>query len=275
MISFKNVSYTYAESDTAAVKNVTADIPAGITAVTGRTGSGKTTLMELMGGILSPDTGSIERDGTDISQLRRETGIVFQYPEYQLFADTVYDDIAFGPKNLGIEGAELKERVRYAAELTGLSDEILQRNPFELSGGQKRLAAAAGVLAMKPSLLLMDEPAAGLDPHSKRRLFGIIRSLARSDTKMTVVFITHSMEDAAEYADNMLVMKDGEAVLCAAPKIAFSQGGLLESAGHELPSMARLSSELARLGADAGFFCTVDDAYDAVLSLLKGGRGNA
>ncbi len=273
MIELKNVSYSYAsaEGEHAAVEDVTAKIPAGITAVIGRTGSGKTTLMELIGGLLRPDKGSIKRNGTDISELKGEIGIVFQYPEYQLFADTVYDDIAFGPKNAGIDGAELKKRVTYAAELTGISGRMLDMSPFELSGGQKRLAAAAGVLAMKPSLLLLDEPAAGLDPASKKRLFGIIRSLAESDAEMTVVFVTHSMEDAAEYADNIIVMKDGRAVRCGTPRQVFSH----TCGAAELPAMARLAAELKRRGADAGSFCTVDEAFEAVLSLLGGRRGNA
>lgn len=271
MIELKNVSYTYpAPSKTAALVSVSAVIKSGtVTAVTGHTGSGKSTLMEILAGITEPERGTVAYNGTPIKDCRSRIGIVFQYPEYQLFADTVYDDIAYGPKNLGLKGAELEGRVRDAAVAVGLKDELMAAAPFELSGGEKRLAALAGILAMQPSILLLDEPAAGLDPKGRQHMFSIIRALISDDPEMTIVFVTHSMEDAAENAEDIIVLSNGSIAAHGAPGEIFRNTELLAQCGLDMPPAAQLAKELKSLGIDIGDVYTTDAAYEAVCRILE------
>ena len=270
MTEIKNVSYKYNSPARSvhALKNITASIPSGkVTAVIGHTGSGKSTLMELIAGIIKPDSGAITIDGREPSP--ETAGLVFQYPEYQLFAETVYDDIAFGPLNSGCGKDETDQRVKYAALKTHISDELMKRSPFELSGGQKRLAALAGILAMRRDVLLLDEPAAGLDPSGRQIVFSIISELIEDNKNMTVVFVTHSMEDAAEFADNILVLDSGSLILHGTPDEVFTNKELLISCGLDIPEMMKLSDALLERGIDIGRPASVSDAYRNILRILQ------
>lgn len=265
MIELKNVSYDYKSpvQYTHALKNVTVSVPSGqITAVIGHTGSGKSTLMEIIAGITKPDSGSITIDGSEASI--DKAGFVFQYPEYQLFAETIYEDIAFGPKNLGFSEDEIKKRVTAAAEKTRITEAMLKRPPFELSGGQKRLAALAGILAMEKDILLLDEPAAGLDPSGRQLIFSIIHDLLKAKPDMTIVFVTHSMEDAAEFADNILVLDNGRLILNGTPKEVFSKKEILCSCGLDIPEMMKLSELLLEYNIDIGNAVTNSEAYKKI-----------
>lgn len=267
MLELKNVSYSYPSptGKQEAIKGVSAVIKDGaVTAVVGRTGSGKTTLTEIMAGITVPDSGCVLSDGKRIEECKNKIGTVFQYPEYQLFAQSVREDIAFGPMNMGISGDELDKAVISVAELTGITDELLEKSPFELSGGQKRMTALAGVLAMKPQTLILDEPAAGLDPFSRKKVFSIMRNLA--DDGMTVVFVTHSMEDAAEFADEILVLSGGKKQLMGTPHEVFSDRRLDEW-GLNIPEIAVVGRLLEEF--DLGDMLTVDEAYDKITALLE------
>lgn len=275
MIELRNVSYSYRtiSGSTAALENISAVLPSNkVTAVIGRTGSGKSTLMELIGGITAPDSGTVTVNGLDAGKCGSSIGFVFQYPEHQLFAETVYDDIAYGPSNLGIRGDELEARVTEAAELTHIGKRLLRLAPFELSGGQKRLAALAGILAMKPSVLLLDEPAAGLDPSGRRLVFSIIRSLVSGAEDMTAVFVTHSMEDAAEHADEILVLNGGRKAAFGTPSQIFTDEKLLSGCGLGLPETVKLQKELSALGLDPGEMLDVPSAFGSVCEML-GRRG--
>ncbi len=272
-IKLNDISYSYSSpaGRTQALLHITECIRPGITAVIGRTGSGKSTLTEIIAGITEPDSGSVTLCGKPIQECGKETGAVFQYPEYQLFAETVYEDIAYGPANLGLTGKELDICVRETAALTGLDEKLLDMSPYELSGGQKRLAALAGILAMKPSVLILDEPAAGLDPSGRRHIFSILNDLKESRHDMTIVFVTHSMEDAAQYADDIIVLCSGSAAAHGTPHEIFANERLLTDCGLDAPEMAKLSSALRNAGTDIGRALTVREAHDAVMRLVKGG----
>ena len=272
MISLDNVSYLYRSpaGTTAAIKGITAEIGHGITAIIGPTGSGKSTLSELICGLIAPDTGKITIDGRPLRELTGKTGMVFQYPEYQLFAETVYDDIAYGPKNLGIFGAELAERVRGDAEAVGLRDDLLDTDPFRLSGGEKRLAAIAGVLAMQPRVLVLDEPAAGLDPRGRQKIFRIVHSLADNDRDMTIVFVTHSMDDAAEHADDIIALMGGRLAAHGSPREVF-----YSSANENPPEIAALAQLLGKRGINICKPVKRSEAFDAVMRLMRGGDSDA
>ena len=275
MIELRNVSYSYPDSNGAALDSVSVNIKPGIiTAVIGKTGSGKSTLAEIVSGITEPYSGSITIDGKPIKTSQRP-GMAFQYPEYQLFEDTVYNDIAYGPKNLGIKGDDLDRCVRDAAQRVGLSDAMLSYAPFELSGGEKRLAAIAGILAMQPNILILDEPAAGLDPIGCSRIFDIMHELVADDPEMTVIFITHSMDDAAAHADEIIVLDKGSIAAAGKPREIFIDPELSDRYGLEPTSAAALACELKKIGVDIGDEFTEDGVYSAVCRLLERGRGNA
>lgn len=272
MIRLDNISYSYRSPAgvTAALTGVTADIKPGITAIIGPTGSGKSTMSEIICGLTVPDSGTVTIDGRPVKEHYGRIGMTNQYPEYQLFAETVYEDIAYGPKNLGITGAELDKRIRAAAETVGLKKELLNTDPFRLSGGEKRLAALAGVLAMQPRVLVLDEPAAGLDPRGRRKVFSIIHSLAGTDPDMTVVFVTHSMDDAAEHADDIIVLDSGRVAAHGTPRDIFYSG--TQSAAPEIVTLARLLKER---GVSIGEPVKQAEAYAAVMQWIKGGDGYA
>ena len=239
----------------------------------GHTGSGKSTLIQHFNGLLKPTSGRILINGEDIFQSKELTraarfavGLVFQYPEYQLFEETVYKDIAFGPKNMGLESAEVDRRVRDAAAIVGLPPETLDKSPFELSGGQKRRVALAGVFAMEPQVLVLDEPMAGLDPAGREDVFDFIRSYHQKHGT-TVIFVTHSMEDAARMAERIVVMDRGHILLEGTPAEIFSHAEELVQAGLNIPQVTQIFRELRRRGLDIdASVYTVEQAVAALVA---------
>lgn len=246
--------------------------------IIGRTGSGKSTLIQHLNGLLKPTSGHILLNGQDIwsskevtRQARFQVGLVFQYPEYQLFEETVYKDIAFGPRNMGCEQDELDRRVREAASFVGLPDQLLEKSPFELSGGQKRRVAIAGVIAMEPSVLILDEPTAGLDPVGVEQILGNIRDYHRAKNA-TIIIVSHSMEEMARTADRLVVVHDGRLPFSGTPREVFAHGAELETMGLGVPQITRVFQRLANLGLDIDpTIYTVAQAKEAVLSRL--GKG--
>lgn len=247
----------------------------------GHTGSGKTTLVQHMNGLMKPTSGRVLVDGVDITQkgvslleVRRKVGLVFQYPEYQLFEETVAKDIAFGPKNLGLSQAEVDERVKSACAQVGLDyDELGERSPFELSGGQMRRVAIAGVLAMKPEVLVLDEPTAGLDPARRRSILSMIRGLHAAGG-LTVVMVSHSMDDIATLATRLIVMSKGKVALTGTPREVFRNQELLRSIGLGVPQAAELTHALRDAGYDLpDDIYTLNEARDAILALAAKGGG--
>ncbi|MBQ2893279.1 MAG: energy-coupling factor transporter ATPase [Oscillospiraceae bacterium] len=248
--------------------------------VIGHTGSGKSTLMQHLNGLLKPTSGSIALDGTDIWQDKKTTrqtrfrvGLVFQYPEYQLFEETVYKDIAFGPKNMGLDAAEIDRRVKESAAAVGLSQELLTVSPFDLSGGQKRRVAIAGVLAMEPELLILDEPTAGLDPAGREEILSYIDSY-RKAKQATIMMVSHSMGDVARMADRLIVMNKGRIALMGAPGEVFCHARELVDMGLDIPALTRLFLQLKELGLDVEPVYTQEQAVKALLA-LRGGNANA
>lgn len=265
-MELKNISVVYGENTTFCVNaldNINTHFPKGeITGIIGHTGSGKSTLASLLNGLLQPTSGTILLDGEDIwakpkdmIKIRSKVGLVFQYPEYQLFDETVEADIAFGPKNIKLPETEIKERVRLAAEFCGLSARDLKRSPFELSGGQKRRAAIAGVLAMRPEVLVLDEPAAGLDPKGREEILGGLVEY-KNTYGATLIIISHSMEDVARYADRILVMKDGSVYMQGSVEEIFMQAEKLFDAKLDLPQITKLFIELKKRN-----ICEESDVY--------------
>lgn len=277
MIEITNISYAYPAVDgkAAALDSVTAQIRNGaMTAVIGRSGSGKSTLAEIIAGITEPDTGTVIIDGIPAKNTDG-IGLVFQYPEYQLFEDTVYEDIAYGPKNQGLSGDELRERVELTAAEVGLDPHLLSLAPFELSGGEKRLAAIAGILAMKPSVLILDEPAAGLDPTGRARIFEILHRLLSADPKMTIIFITHSMDDAADHADNIIMLNGGRVAATGTPREILSNADLLTECGLDVPQTVKLTSGLREVGINTEGAFTADEIYAELFRFLERRSDNA
>lgn len=277
----KNVFYTYSKGtpfESAAVSDVSAVFESNmITGIIGHTGSGKSTVAQLINGLLPVSSGEVFVCGKNIwaepkkmREVRFKAGLVFQYPEYQLFDETVYKDISFGPKNMGLSEKETDERVRGAAFDVGLDESLLEKSPFELSGGQKRRAAIAGVLAMRPQVLILDEPAAGLDPKGRREILGKIAGY-KERTGAAVIMISHSMEDIAEYCDKIVVMSDSKVLICGTPREVFSHSDELMKTGLTVPQVTKVLCELKNMGYDVDTSAyTVKDAEAEILRLFGG-----
>ena len=280
LLTVENLSYTYMPGtpfEVKALKNINLEIPRGeYLAIIGQTGSGKSTLVQHLNGLLKPTKGRVLLEGEDIYQrksglkdLRQRVGLLFQYPEQQLFEETVFADVAFGPKNMGLDEAEIKRRVEKALTLVGLPLDVAQRSPFSLSGGQMRRVAMAGVLAMQPDVLILDEPAAGLDPRGKTEIFDQIDRLHQEEN-LTVVLVSHSMEDVAVRAKHLLVLGDGEVKHYGTPAEVFTDAAELEQLGLALPQMALLMHRLRQSGKDVPTdVFTVAAARDAILRMLE------
>ena len=245
-------------------------------ALIGHTGSGKTTLVMHLNALLRPTSGRVLVDGQDINEkgydrreVRRRVGLVFQYPEHQLFEETVLKDVMFGPKNMGLSDTEAEAKAREAAEFTGLKEELLQKSPFELSGGEKRRAAIAGVIAMDPDVLILDEPTAGLDPRGRDVLLAQIAQYHKARSN-TVLLVSHSMEDIGRTADRLLVMSGGHDVMLDETKRVFSRGEELEKIGLRVPQITKIMQELRSLGCPVdGATLTVDDALHQLIPFFK------
>ncbi len=271
-ITLEHVSYAYSPNtplEKEALRDVSVTITGGkITGLIGHTGSGKSTFAQMLNGLLRPTSGKIFLGNQDIwaepkkiSQIRYRVGMVFQYPEHQLFEETVYKDIAYGPINMGKQGKELDFLIRSAAEFVGLSEELLDKSPFELSGGQQRRVAIAGVRAMDPEVLVLDEPAAGLDPRGRDEILGNIRTYQQTKSK-TVILISHSMEDMARYSDELIVLKDSTLLLKGSLKEVFQQADIIKDAGLRLPQVTRVMLALKKKGLDVDTSVyTVEDAF--------------
>ena len=281
-IEVRNLSYTYNKKTKSAHKaldNVSFSADGGITGLIGHTGSGKSTLVQMLNGLLTPDEGEILIDGENIwadpkkiREVRFKAGLVMQYPEYQLFAETVREDIEFGPKNMGLTGEELEKTVLAAAEFSGVTKEMLDKSPFELSGGQKRRAALAGVIAMNPKILILDEPAAGLDPAGRRDILGGIKKYSRS-SGTTVIIVSHSMEDMAMYCDSIIVMSDSKILMHKTTAEVFSQYRELIAVGLDVPLVTRVADALRERGVDIGRdVYTVDWAAEKLDEFMRSGR---
>jgi energy-coupling factor transport system ATP-binding protein len=251
IVKLEGVSFVYGKKspyEIHALDNVDLAIEENlITGIIGHTGSGKSTLVQMFNGLIRPDSGRVTVDDEDIwakpkqiGKVRFKVGMVMQYPEYQLFAETAREDIAYGPKNMGLDDEEIKHRVAKSARFCGLDDDTLDKSPFDLSGGQKRRVALAGVMAMEPKLLVLDEPAAGLDPRGRREILGGIRKYQK-ESGTSVVIVSHSMEDMAMYCDRIIVMSHGKLILEGEPKDVFSQVKLLQSAGLDVPEITNIA----------------------------------
>lgn len=279
----QNISYTYnkgTQSEQKALDNVSLTIKSGaITGLIGHTGSGKSTLVQMLNGLLKPDEGKVLIEGIDIwaepkkiREIRFKAGLVMQYPEYQLFAETVREDIEFGPKNMGLEGDELEKCVLEAAKFSGVSEDLLTKSPFELSGGQKRRVALAGVIAMRPKILILDEPAAGLDPIGRRDILGGIKKYSRL-SGTTVIIVSHSMEDMALYCDDIVVMSNAKILMHKPCADVFSEYRELVAVGLDVPMITRVASELKDYGIDIGEdIYTVDYAKKKILEFVESGK---
>ena len=263
-----------------AVDHVSLGVRSGkITGIIGHTGSGKSTLVQLLNGLLEPQNGKVYFHGADIHadrkklhELRYRIGLVFQYPEYQLFEETVAKDIAYGPRNMGMDEESIKLCVEEACDFVGLDRSLLDKSPFDLSGGQKRRVAIAGVLAMHPEVLILDEPASGLDPIGRKSIFdGLVRY--RDNTGAAVVIVSHSMEDMAKYAEDIVVLAEDKLVLSGTRDEVFSHADLLLRHSLDIPDIARLAVKLREKGLPLpSDLYTVEDTQKAILALLKGGE---
>ncbi|MDR2909241.1 MAG: energy-coupling factor transporter ATPase [Oscillospiraceae bacterium] len=284
IIRTENLTHIYSKGTVfaeTAVENVSIEIEKGeFVGVIGHTGSGKSTLIQHLNGLLAPTSGRVLIDGEDIwankkdiRRFRFKVGLVFQYPEYQLFEETVYRDISFGPKNMNLSPAEIDSRVLEAAALVGLGGDILEKSPFELSGGQKRRAAIAGVVAMRPEVLILDEPTAGLDPRGRELILGEIRRI-HEKTGTTILLVSHSMEDIARYAGRVLVMNKARVFCYDTVDAVFSRAEELEGMGLSVPQITRVCRELAGMGYDLDpNTYTVEAAKARLLTLLGKGEG--
>ncbi|WP_405722861.1 energy-coupling factor transporter ATPase [Anaerovibrio slackiae] len=281
-IEVRNISYIYMPKspyERLALDDVTITIPEGkITAIAGHTGSGKSTLIQHLNGLISPSQGCVLVDGVDIAgkgqaarQARRSVGMVFQYPEHQLFEETVEQDIAFGPKNYGLTPEEVKERVRFAMDFVQLDyEEYSQRSPFQLSGGQMRRTAIAGVVALRPKYLVLDEPTAGLDPKGREELMQRILKLHRQE-KNTIVLVSHSMDDIAKFADNVVIMNRGRVLMEGTPREVFVREDFIRQAGLDVPQVTNIVKALKAGGMDIpSDIYTMDEAVDAIVRAIRG-----
>ncbi len=280
-IQVKNITHIYSEGlpqQSVALEDVSFSADDGqFVGIIGHTGSGKSTLVQHLNGLLKPKSGSIIVGGTDITKpgvvmrdIRRKIGLVFQYPEYQLFEETVEKDVAFGPANLGLDQQEVSQRVKEAIELVGLDyEEIGQRSPFDLSGGQKRRVAIAGVIAMKPEVLILDEPTAGLDPKAHQDILRMIKTVHKHEGNI-IFFVSHNMNDIAALADKILVMDSGKLAMEGTPEEVFSREEELNSMGLALPGPAQMIKLARQKGLPfEGNFLTIDQAEEALYQFLK------
>ena len=280
ILETKELVYRYSPGtpfEKTAVDRVSIQVEKGeFLGVIGHTGSGKSTLIQMLNGLLRPTSGQVLLDGKDIwaepkkiRQVRFKVGMVFQYPEYQLFEETVLKDIMFGPKNKGLSDQEAEERAREAAHFTGLKAELLEKSPFELSGGEKRRAAIAGVIAMDPDVLILDEPTAGLDPRGRDVLLAQITQYHKTRGN-TVLLVSHSMEDIGRTADRILVMNRSHAAMLGATKEVFARGPELEAMGPRVPQITKILQELKKMGLPVDeSTLTVDDALHQLIPILK------
>lgn len=283
IITTENLTHKYGVGtpfEKTALDNVSVGIEDGdYVGVIGHTGSGKSTLISHFNAILKPTSGRVYVDGEDLwqenklkrIQTRFKVGLVFQYPEYQLFEDTVYNDIAFGPKNMGLSDNDIEQRVLKAIEFVGLDKKYLEKSPFDLSGGQKRRVAIAGVMAMSPKVLVLDEPAAGLDPKGRDEILARIREY-HQETKSTVLLVSHSMEDIAKNAHSIIVMNRAKCMMHASVKEVFEKAEEIEKIGLDIPQITKVFISLNKLGYKVSSdIYTVDAARDEILRCLKGG----
>ena len=281
ILTLDNVTYTYGAHspfEKHAIRGVSLDIHEGeLLGIIGHTGSGKSTFIQHLNGLLRPHAGRILLDGKDIWEnpkkirdVRFRVGMVFQYPEHQLFEDTIYKDIAFGPKNMGLPEEEIDRRVRQAAAYVGLPEALLEKSPFDLSGGEKRRAAIAGVMAMEPQVLILDEPTAGLDPRGREQILAMIQDY-RNTRGTTVLLVSHSMEDVARVADRVLVMAEGQVAMLDTVDAVFSRAEELEAIGLTVPAVTKTLLLLQRAGVavDTAAY-TVEQATAQILALLGG-----
>ena len=284
ILEVRDISYVYSAGtpfEHRALENVSFSLNRGeFVGVIGHTGSGKSTLMQQLNGLLKPTSGQVLLDGTDIwsdkkltRQARFRVGLVFQYPEYQLFEETVYQDIAFGPKNMGRDQKEVQPRVSAAAELVGIADDQLKASPFDLSGGQKRRAAIAGVMAMEPEVLILDEPTAGLDPVGRKEILDQI-SAYRVRRNAAVVMVSHSMEDVARLTDRLLVLCGSRLVMDGPPAEVFTHAEELVEMGLSIPYVTQVFLRLRHMGLDVPNVYTLSQAEEALMA-LKGGTRHA
>ena len=284
ILEVRDLSYTYSIGtpfEHTALDRVNFSLyPGEFIGVIGHTGSGKSTLMQQLNGLLKPTSGSVILDGQDIwadkkltRQARFRVGLVFQYPEYQLFEETVYRDIAYGPKNMGLSAEEVDRRVREAAGFVGITDQQLEASPFDLSGGQKRRVAIAGVIAMEPEVLILDEPTAGLDPVGRAGILENIESYRRAKNA-TVLMVSHSMEDVARLTERLLVMNGSRLVVDGTPEQVFSRAEELVAMGLSIPQVTQVFMHLRRMGVDVENVYTISQAV-RVLKALKGGAADA
>ena len=283
MIKAENVNYIYQQGmpfERQALYDVNIEIEDGsLVALIGHTGSGKSTLIQHFNALVKPTSGKIIINGIDVTApkadlrlVRKTVGLVFQYPEHQLFEETVYKDIAFGPKNMGFSDEEIDKRVRESAALVGLKEKHLTRSPFDLSGGQKRRVAIAGVLAMNPKVLILDEPTAGLDPKGRDEILATIKKLHEENKEMIIIFVSHSMEDVAKTAERVIVMNDGHVEMQGTVAEVFAQAEHLQKIGLNVPQVTLLTDKLRLAGYDLPeHIYTVKYAADAIKKLIGGG----
>ena len=280
ILQVKNLTHTYSAGtpfEHKAIDNMNFSVERGeFIGIIGHTGSGKSTLMQHLNGLLKPTSGQVLLDGVDIHsdkkftrQARFRVGLVFQYPEYQLFEETVYKDIAFGPKNMGLKPEEIDRRVREAAKLVGLTDEQLEVSPFDLSGGQKRRVAIAGVIAMEPEVLILDEPTAGLDPASRAAVLENIETY-RKTKNATIMMVSHSMNDVARLTDRLLVLCGSRLAMDGAPSEVFTRAQELLDMGLDIPDITRVFLRLQQMGLPLEPVYTIDQAIAAVKNLKEG-----
>lgn len=285
IIETKALTHVYSQGtpfERYALKNVDLTVNQGeFMGIIGHTGSGKSTLIQHLNGLLKPSSGQVLFDGQDIwqdkrftRQVRFQVGLVFQYPEYQLFEETVYKDIAFGPKNMKLEETEIRRRVMEAAEFVELSPDLMELSPFELSGGQKRRVAIAGVIAMEPKVLILDEPTAGLDPKGREQILNNIRNY-QAAKEATVIMVSHSMEEIADSVQRLVVVNDAEIAMDGTPREVFSQANALTQMGLAVPQVTSVFLRLRELGlpVDPSVY-TIEQAKSALLA-LKGGNADA
>lgn len=261
-----------------ALEDIQLEIKTGeFVSIIGHTGSGKSTLIQMFNGLIKPTKGQVLINGIDINgenvnkkEIRQKVGLVFQYPEYQLFEMTVKEDVAFGPKNLKLDAKEIEDRVKFALEAVGLDDSYYEKSPFELSGGQKRRVAIAGILAMKPEILILDEPTAGLDPKGRDELFNQLKMMHET-LGLTIVLISHSMEDVARYAEKLYVLYKGKLTYSGTPREVFSEGEELEKIGLAMPQIRYIMKALKLKGLPVTEdVLTVEEAAEVITSYLRG-----